>query len=226
LWLAPFLRDNVNYDPIRSFSPVILIVNTPSVLVVHPSVAANSVKELIALAKAKPGTLNYGAGGPGTAPHLMAELFKIMAGVDIVRVPYKGVGFAVTDLLAGQVQVVFVTASAVAQHIKSGRLRALGVTSAQPSALNPGLPPIAATLPGYEAAAMFGLFAPARTPAAIVNRLNREIAAALARPEIKEKFISAGIETSGGPPEQFAATIKSEMDRMGKVIKAAGIRAD
>ena len=226
VWLLPLMRSNLSYDPIKSFTPVIQIVNSPSVMVVHPSVAATSVKELIALAKAKPGALNYGSGGSGTAPHLMAELFKSMAGVNIVRVAYRGVGFAITDLVAGQIQLVIATDSAVGQHVRSGRLRALAVTSAQATPLVPGLPPIADTVPGYEATAMFGLLAPAHTPAAIVNRLNRELAAILARPDMKEKFVHAGVETAGGSPEQFAATIKSEMERMGKVIKAAGIRAD
>lgn len=226
LWLAPFLRDNVGYDPVKSFAPVILIVNTPSLLVVHPSVAAHSVKELVTLARARPGELNYGAGGAGTAPHLMAEMFKRLAGVDIMRVPYKGVGLAINDLLAGRVQVVFATASAVAQHVKAGKLRALAVTGARPSALNPGLPTIAATVPGYNAAAMFGLWAPAGTSTAVVARLNREIAQLLTRQEIKERFSAAGIETSGGPPSEFAAIIKSEMATVGKLIREAGIRAD
>lgn len=226
LWLAPFLRGKSSYDPVNSFSPVILIVNTPSVLVVHPSLPAQSVKELVALAKAKPGTLNYGAGGPGTGPHLMAELFKYLTAADIVYVPYKGVGLAITELVAGQVHIAFATSGAVAHYVKAGKLRALGVTSAQSSPLNPGLPAISATVPGYEAAALFGLFAPARTPPAIVNRLNAEINDVLARPDIKEKFAAAGIVTAGGSPEQFASIIKLEMERMGKVIKATGIRAE
>jgi tripartite-type tricarboxylate transporter receptor subunit TctC len=226
LWLAPYLHEKINYDPVKSFSPVILIVNSPSVLAVHSSVPAKSVKELVALARAKPGTLNYGSGGPGTAPHLMAELFKMTAGVDVVRVSYKGVGFAVTDLAAAQIQMVFVTAGAVDVHVKAGRVRLLGVTGTKPSPLTPGVPPIADTLPGYEATAKFGLFAPARTPAAIVQRLNVDSNKALARPDVKERFVSLGIETQGGSPEEFAAVIKSEMNLMGKVIKAAGIKGE
>jgi tripartite-type tricarboxylate transporter receptor subunit TctC len=226
LWLAPYLHEKINYDPVKSFSPVILIVNSPSVLAVHSSVPAKSVKELVALARAKPGVLNYGSGGPGTAPHLMAEMFKQIAGVDVVRVSYKGVGFAVTDLAAGQIQMVFVTAGAVDTHVRSGRVRLLGVTGSKPSALTPGVPPIADTLPGYEATAKFGLLAPARTPAAIVKRLNSEIVKVLARPDVRERFVALGTEIQGGTPEEFAAIIKAEMNSMGKVIKAAGIKGE
>jgi tripartite-type tricarboxylate transporter receptor subunit TctC len=224
LWLAPFLRDNVGYDPVKSFVPVILVAKSPSVLVVHPSVAANSVKELIALAKAKPGQLNYGSGAAGM---LAAELLKHMAGVNIVRIAYKGAGPALTAAMAGEVQVLMAASGSIGPQIKAGRVRALAVTSANRSLAFPDLPTVAeAALPGYESVAVFGIFAPAKTPAAIVNRLNRDIAQVLARPEVKDKLLAAGIEVTGGTPEQFATWIRTEMATMGKVIKAAGIRSE
>jgi tripartite-type tricarboxylate transporter receptor subunit TctC len=227
MWIVPFLQEGITYDPVRDFAPVTMVVRSPNVLVIHPSVAANSVKELIALAKAKPGVLNYGSSVAGGSPHLAAELFKAMAGINIVRVPYRGVAQAVTDLLAGQVQLMFPTAASGMPHAKAGKLRALAVTSAQPSATYPELPTVAASgLPGYELVAMQGMLAPARTPAAIVNRLQQEVARYLGRAEIKEKFLSTGSEAIGDTPAQFAATIKADMARMGKLIKDAGIRME
>ncbi len=225
LWLAPFLRDNLRYDPIKDFTPISLAVSTPNVLVVHPSLPTNSVKEFIALAKAKPGVLNYAISGVGTINHLAAELFRSMAGVDIVRVGYSGSGAAVVDLVGGRVQCMFASASSVAVHIKSDRLRALAVTSAQPSIALPGVPTIASSgLPGYEAVSMFGLFAPTKTPDTSITRLNQEIERALNRPDTKEKLLNLGMEPVGGTPAQLATAVKSEMARMGKVIKDAGIR--
>jgi tripartite-type tricarboxylate transporter receptor subunit TctC len=225
LWLLPYMRSNVPYDPVRDFAPVTLAVSSPNILVVHPTVPAKTTKDLIALAKAKPGELNCATGNAGTSNHLAAELFKSMAAVNIVRVPYKGGGPAITDLLGGQVQLMFASASSVTQHVKSGKLRALGVSSLKPSALAPGLPTIAATgLPGYESVAIFGILAPARTPTAIVRKLSEETVRVLNRADVKEKFFAAGSETVGSTPEQFATAIKSEMSRIGKVIKDAGIR--
>ena len=224
-WLLPFLQ-KVPYDPVKDFSPVTLAVSSPSILVVHASLPVKSVKELIALAKARPGDLNYGTGSTGSTPHLAAELFKAMAGVNILRIPYKGSGVALNAILVGEVQLVFATAGPVGPHVKSGRLKALAVTSLKPSALAPGLPTVAATLPGYDAASVFGVFAPAKTPAAVINRLNQELVRVLNGADVKEKFLAAGIETVGTSPQEFAATIKSEMDRMGKVIKDAGIRGE
>ena len=225
LWITPLI-ENVPWDPVQDFLPIILTSRTPGIVVVHPSLPVKSVKELIALAKAKPGELNYAAAGVGGATHLSVELFKAMAGVDIAYIPYKGSGLAIIDLISGQVQLMFATAGSVTQHIKSGRLKALAVTSARPSELVPGLPTVAAGgVPGYESVSIFGAFAPARTPAPIINRLNQEILLLLNRAEVKEKFLNAGVETVGSSPEQFAATIKSEVARLGKVIKDAGIRA-
>ena len=227
LWLIPLMRAHTPYDPLRDYAPVTLIGSSPMVLVTHPSVAATSVKELIALAKAKPGELNFASGPSGAIPHLSAELFKYMAGIDIVHVPYKGVGAAVTDLIGGRTQLMMPNASAALPHIKSNRLRGLAVSSAQPSALAPGLPSMAqAGLPGYESVAMYAVFAPAKTPAAIVQRLNHEIVRHLHRAEIKDKLLAASTDIIASTPQGLADTLRAEMARMGKVIKAARIRVD
>jgi len=224
VWLLPFLRDNVPYDPVRDLAPITLAVTSPIIIVVHPSLPVKSVKELIALAKAKPGQLNYAAGTIGASPHLATELFKAMTGTNILRVPYKGTGPSVIALVGGEVHLMFSGLGSVAPHIKSGRLRALAVATANPSALTPGLPTVAeAGVPGFEAASMIGMFAPAKTPPAIINLLNQEIVRGLTRPEVKELFLNSGAEVVAGTPEEFAATIKSEMARLGKVIKEAGI---
>lgn len=164
IWVIPFLRDDCPYDPVKDFIPLSLLATSPSVLVVHPSVKANSVKELIALAKASPGKLNYATGGTGATTHIAGELFKSMAGVDIVRVNYKSNGPAVIELMAGQTQLMFATAASVVTQIKAGKLKALAVTSHEPSDMFPGLPPVAADLPGFESVSLYGMFAPARPP--------------------------------------------------------------
>jgi tripartite-type tricarboxylate transporter receptor subunit TctC len=224
IWLLPFLRSKVPYDPVRDFSPVTLAVRAPIILVTHPSIPAASVEELIALAKASPGRLNYGSGATGSASQIATELFKSMAGVDIAKISYKGNGPALNALIAGEVQLAFATPGSVASHIKSGRLKALAVTSARPSALVPGLPTVAASgLPGYEAASIVGVFAPAKTPPALINRINREFVRVINRADVTEKFFNVGVETVGSSPEEFAATVKSEMARLGAVIRNAGI---
>ena len=225
LWLLPFMRTRVPYDAVRDFTPVTLAVATPNVLVVHPAVAVKSVRDLIALAKAKPGDLNYASGNAGTSNHLAAELFKSMAGVNITRIPYKGGAPAISDLVGGQVHLMFGASLAVAQHVQSGRLRALAVTSVNPSALAPGLPTVAeAGVPGYASVAIFGVLAPAKTPAALVELLNREIVKVLQLPEVKERLFNAGSEAVASSAEAFAAAIKSEMTTLGKLIKDTGIR--
>ena len=227
IWLSPLMREHTPYDPIKDFYAVTWATSAPNLLVVHPSVAASSVRELIALAKARPGALNYASGATGASNHLAAELFKAMAGVNIVRIPYKGNGPAINDLIAGQVQLTFATAGGIEGHVKSGRLRALAVTSATPSALAPGLPTVAASgLQGYESVAMAGVFAPAKTPAPILARLHEQVVRVLKTPEVKDKLFSTGVETVGSSPQEFAAKIKSDMLRMGKVIKDAGIREE
>ncbi len=226
LWILPFMRDRVPYDPIADFAPITIATSSPCVLVVHPALPAKSAAELIALAKAKPGELNY-AGASGGIIHIAAEVFKSMAGLNMVYVPYKGGSPALTALIAGQVQLMFPTAGTVAPHLKSGRFRALAITSAQRSPLFPDLPTVAATgLPGYESVARFAVLAPAKTPPAIVDRLNREIVRVLAMSDVKEKFNNAGIEPVGSTPARLAATMKSEMATVGKTLRAAGIRAE
>jgi tripartite-type tricarboxylate transporter receptor subunit TctC len=226
LWITPLI-EKTPYDVMRDFAPVMLAASSPNIIVVHPSLAANSVKELIALAKAKPGALNYNSGGTGTASHIAVELFKSMAGVNIARIPYKSTGPALIDLMGGRADVMFPTVLAGLSYVKSGRLRALAVTTAQPSVLAPGLPTVAASgLPSYESVAVIGLLAPAGTSQAILNRLNLQFATALNNAEIKEKFVSTGSEVIANSPAQFLAFIKSDIARLGKVIRDAGITGD
>ena len=227
IWLIPLLRKNVPYDVMRDLAPITWASRSPNTVVVHPSVPVTSIQELIALAKAKPGQLSYGSGGTGSSTQLAVELFKSMAKVDILRVPYKANAPAINDLLGGRVQLMFATASSVTPHVKAGRLRALAVTSAEPSPLAPGLPTVAsAGLPGYESISIYGVFAPAKTPPAIIRQLNQAIVAVLSQPEIRERFLNVGVETVGSSPEQFAAVIRADIARMTKVIKDAGIRED
>ena len=196
-------------------------------LVVTPSLPVKSVRELVALARARPGELNYASSTTGSSTHLAAELFNAMAGVNITRINYKGVGTAITDVTSGRVQIMFLAPGAVAPFIKSGKLRALAVTGAHPSPLFPTLPTVAAAgVPGYESGAYFGLFAPVRTPAALVVRINRETANVLARTEVKEKFFNAGMEIVASSPEQFGAMLRAEIAKWSKVIKNAGIRGE
>ncbi len=226
LWILPLMKEVV-WDPVRDFSPIILVAMAPNILVVHPALPVNSVKELTALARARPGELNYATGAAGSAMHLGAELFKSMARVEIVRVPFKGTGPGLTALMAGQVQVMFPAAGAAMLHVKSGRLKALAVTSARPTELAPGLPTVAsAGLSGYESVSFYGFFAPAKTPPAIVARLNQETLRVLGRADVKERFFSAGVETLGGTAEEFAASMRADINRWDKVIKDAGIRED
>ena len=225
LWLLPLMRKDMPYEPLRDFAPISWVSRQPNVLVVHPSLPARSVKELIALARARPGALNYSSGGTGSSGHMSAELFKYIAGVNIVRINFKGQGPATADVVAGQVQLTFGTSGSVMPHVKSGRLRALAVTSAEPSALVPGLPTIAASgVPGYESEQISGIFAPSKTPVTVLAVLGREIVRALNRQEIKDRVFQSGAEIVASSPEQFTAKIREELARMGKVIKAAGIR--
>ena len=224
VWIAPLL-DNVPYDHEKELWPITLTARSPNILVVHPSLRVNSVQELIALAKSNPGKIDYASGPVGASNHLAAELFKAMAGVDLVRIGYKGGGPALNDVLAGQVQVMFATAGSVTSHVQSGKLKALAVTSAAPSPLVPGLPTLAASgVPGYSSEAIYGFWAPAHTPAFIMTRLNQEAVRVLNQPEVKERFFRSGVETVGTTPREFAAVIKAEALRLAKVLKAAGIR--
>jgi tripartite-type tricarboxylate transporter receptor subunit TctC len=224
-WLLPYLRDKAPFDPVKDYAPITLAVSSPNLIVIPSSVAAANVKELIALAKAKPGALNYASGSTGSSNHLAAELFKSMAGVNVVRIAYKGSSPALTDLLGGRVQMMFANAASVMPHVKADKLKALAVTSAQPSELVPGLPTVAASgLPGYEAVTIIGIFALADTPSAVIGRLNQEMVRVLQRSDIKEKFFGAGVETIGSTPMQLEVAMKAEMLMLGKLIKEAGIR--
>lgn len=224
LWVLPFFQ-KVPYDSVKDFSPVALTASFPSILVVNASVPANSVKEFIALAKAKPGTLNYVMTAEGGSAHLSAALFSVLAGVKMVPVPYKNTGTAITDLVSGQVQLFFSASGPVMQHVKTGKLKALGITSAKGSALLPDLPTIAASLPGYDMESVYCIFAPPQTPAAIVNRLNHEIIRILDQTDVKERFLAAGIEPRGSSPAELGALRKSDMTKMARLIKDAGIGA-
>ncbi len=228
MWLAPFLRDNLSYDPIRDFIAVMLATSAPNVLVVHPSVMAGNVKELIAFARANPGKLNYAASNIGGAAHLAGELFKSMAGVNIVTIPYKGGGPANLGLMSGEVQLMFATAGGVLPFIKSGKVRPLAVSTPVPTPLFPDLPTIAAAggLPGYEIRSSNGFLAPAKTPDAIVRRFYQEVAQFLKQPAVQKKFFNEGTDAMASTPEEFAAIIRTDMKVLGKVIKDAGIRED
>ena len=227
MWLAPLMREDVPYDAIRDFSPITLAANAPSVLVVHPSLPVRSVAELIALAKAKPGDLNYGSGSTGAPSHLALELFKSVAGVNIVRIPYKGTSPAINALLGGQVQLMVVPPTAVLGHIKSGKLRGLAVTSLKPSLLAPGLPTISEEgLAGFEVTGPFGLLAPAKTPAAFINRLNQEMVQVLNKAEERQRLFNVGVESVASSPEEFAVAISADISKWGQLIKAAGIREE
>ena len=225
MWLLPSMRENVRYDPVEDFTPITLAVNSPNVLAVNPSLPVKSTKELIALAKARPGELNFG-GATGGVAHIAAELFKAVAAVKIVYVPYKGGGPALNDLIAGQLQLMFPTAGAVAQHLKSGRVRGIAVTSAKASPLLPDLPPIAAVLPGYESVSQFAIFGPAKMPPSHVELLNEHIVKVVNSAEVRQKFQNVGIEPVGSSPQGLMKTMKTEMATLGKVIRSAGIRAD
>ncbi len=227
LALSPHLQRKLPYDPVRDFAPVTLLVIIPYVLVANPQLKANTVKELIALAQARPDEINYGSGGNGSAPHLAAEMFKRMANVRLVHVPYKGSTPAINDTISGQVQLTFTGIPSVAAQIKAGRVRALGVTSTKRATALPSVPTIAeAGVPGYEVSPWFGVLLPARTPAAIVTRLNGEIVKVLQNPSVHERLAAEGVEPVGNSPAQFAAIIKRELAKWGQLIRETGIRAD
>ncbi len=224
LWASPLLQ-KTNYDPIRDFTPINLVGIEPNVLVVHPSLPVKSVKDLIALAKSRPGELNYAAGVLGGSTDLPAKIFNTMAGVNIVRIGYKGGGQALIDLIGGHVQLMFATATSVRVHVKTGKLKALAVTSAQPSVFFPGVPTVAASgVPHYESVGMLGTFALTKTPTAIVDKLRQEITAVLDKPDVKNNFSS--METSSATPQEFSRKIKLEMSSMDKIVKENGIQAD
>lgn len=222
-----FLYRKLSYDPMNEFAPVALVASMANILVVNPSVPANSVTELISLAKSKPGQLNFGSAGIGSTQHLSGQLFKSAAGIDISHIPYKGSGPAMTALLAGEIPIIFNVMSTVLPQMKAGKVRGLAVTSAKRSPFAPELPTIAeAGIPGYEYVAYFGLIAPARTPQEIIARLNAETARILQMPDIMERLAFNGAEPMIATPEQFGAFLREELTRMGKVVRESGARAD
>jgi tripartite-type tricarboxylate transporter receptor subunit TctC len=226
LTINPNLQ-KVPYDTLRDFTPITLAQISPFVLLVHPSVPAHSVKDLIALAKAKPGTLNYGSAGTGSVSHFSSEQFKALAGVDVVHVPYKGAGPYLIDLVAGRLQMAFENLPTVWPNVRSGKLRLLAVGTRSRSALVPDAPTVAeAGVPGYESSTAFGVLAPAKTPAAAIARLNKELVKILHSPDIKEKMTAEGVEAVGGTPQEYAAHLREELVKYARIVKSAGIKAD
>jgi tripartite-type tricarboxylate transporter receptor subunit TctC len=227
LTIAPSLYSKLPYDPAKDYAPITVLAAVPNVLVVHPSVGVKTVAELIALAKAKPGTLNYASPGNGSGPHLAGELLKRMAGIDIVHVPYSGVAPAMNAVLGGQVQLFFAQSSAALQHVKAGNVVALGVASPKRIAAAPHLPTIAEQdLPGFDVTSWYSLVAPAGTPQPIVERLQHEIAKALAHADMREKIAGLGAEPVGNTPAEFAAMQRAEAARWAKLAREANIHAD
>lgn len=221
------LYRRLNYDIVKDFAPISLVTSGQYVLVVHPSLPARNVKELIALARARPGQLNYASAGNGNATHLAAELFKSLTKLNAVHVPYKGTGPALTDLIGGQVQFMFANLTAGLPHIKSGKLHALAVTGAARSPAAPDIPTmIESGVPGYTVTSWYGVLAPAGTSQEIINRLNSEIARVMRSPDMKGRLAGEGAEPTSSTPAEFAAFIKAEIEKWGKVIRGAGIRIE
>lgn len=215
------------YDPIRDFAPVTLVAMAPNILIVHPALPVRSVKELIALAKAKPGELTFGSGGNGSTAHLSGEMFKTMAGINIVHVPFKGSPAAVIGVISGQIAMAFPNIPPALPHVRSGKLKALAVTTAKRSAAVPELPTVAeAGLPGYEATAWFGVLAPAATPPQIIAKLNAAIVKSLRTREMQERLAAEGTEPVGNTPEQFAQTVRNDIAKWAKVVKSSGARPE
>jgi tripartite-type tricarboxylate transporter receptor subunit TctC len=223
----PLLNANVKYDPINDFTAVVHVGYIPLIAVIHPSVPATSVKELIALIKSKPGQMQFASGGAGAGAHLSGELFKYLAGLDLIHIPYKGNAPALADVLSGQVPIMFDTITTALPQVREGKLRALAVTSAARSALAPELPTmIEAGLPGFEVSAWYVILLPAHAPPEIVARLNAEIVRALADPDLKARFASQGVEIVGGPPAVLDQFLRSETARWQKLVAATGMKAE
>ncbi len=226
LAILPHLKSKLPFDPVRDYDPVSLLVTSPYLLVVHPTVPATTVKELIALVKAKPG-LNYASPGPGSVSQLAAELFKVMAGINMTHVPFKGTGPALTDLLGGHIPVMFASTASVRPHVNQGRLRGLAVSAATRIPELPGIPTIAeAALPGYQMNSWNGVVVPRGTPKAVVARLNSELLAVMRQDAVRQRLSDQGLDPEPGTPQDFAAHIRAELVRYGKLIKVANIAVD
>ncbi|MDB5924153.1 MAG: hypothetical protein JWN13_3089 [Betaproteobacteria bacterium] len=213
------------YDAVKDITPIVMVGEASSIAVVHPSVPVMTVKELVAYAKANPGKLNYGSGGTGGFSHLVTALFELMAGVRMTHIPYKGTGPALNDLLGGQLQVIIGSTPSTAPHVKSGRLRGIGVTSKVRSSALPDVPPIAETVPGYYAPLLYGMWGPKGLPTDVVMFWNREVAKLLQTPQMKERLTNDGIDAAGGAPDQFRDALRSDVERWQKVVTAANIKA-
>ena len=224
--IVSVMYDKLSYNLARDFAPISYVASTPFILAVNPSIPANSIKELIALAKAKPGQLRYGSGGSGSPPHLSTEMFRSMTGIDILHVPYKGITPAMIDAVAGQVQFVISVIPAVLPTIRSGKLRALGISSAKRSALVPDIPTIAESVPGYEFIGWYSLFAPAKTPQPVLAKLNAELVRMLETQEFRERFSALGAEPHGSTQKELAAYLAVQTEKMRKAVKESGARPD
>jgi tripartite-type tricarboxylate transporter receptor subunit TctC len=227
LAINPHTQSKVPYDPVKDFAPISQVVVVPLVLVSHPSLPVRSVKELIAFARPRPGQLNYGTGSVGSNPHLAMELFLSMTRLKVVHVPYRGQGPAMIDLVAGHLQLMMANLLTALPHVRNGRARAFGVSSAGRSSVAPEIPSIAeAGVPGYEVVQWFGILAPAATPREIIARLHSATVRALQDPQVKQRFLADGADTIGNTPEEFAAIIRADLGKWGKVVKEVGIKPD
>jgi tripartite-type tricarboxylate transporter receptor subunit TctC len=227
VWLMQLMKTKLPWDPIRDLAPISLVITQPNVLAVHPSLPVKTVQDLIALAKQKPGQLNYSSGSVGASNHLAAELFNSMANVKIERIPYKGGGAALMGVLTNQTQLIFGTTASVKPQLEAGKLRAIAVTSSQPSVLLPGIPTVSSTgLSGYEALTLYALFAPAKTPKSIIHIINQEVVRALLKPDVQQSLLKSGNEATPSTPEGLAKIIDEDIVRWGKTIREANITAD
>ena len=220
------LNPKLPYDTLRDLAPITMLASAPYILTVHPTLPVKSTKELIALARSRPGELNYASGGSGTGPHMAMELLQQLTGTKLTHIPYKGAGPALIDTMAGQTQVLMVNIIAGLPQVKGGRIRAIGVSSAKRASVAPEIPPIAETIPGFDEGGQHGILAPGNTPRELIARLNTEIVKALNSPEIKSRLANEGAEVVGNTPEQFGAILKSDIAKWAKVIRASGIKAD
>jgi tripartite-type tricarboxylate transporter receptor subunit TctC len=224
--INPFLYRKVPFDPVKDFDPVMVVGVAPYMLAVNPALPVSNLRELVALAKAQPGKINYASAGNGTVNHMLGEMLKKAAGLDIVHVPYRGAAAAATDVIGGQAQITFSSIAGLLPFVKSGQLRALGVCTEKRTALVPDMPTLAETIPGLYANAWYGLFVPAGTPKEIVAKLRSEIAKLMEEPEMKERLIGLGVESASGTPEQLAALVRDDLVRWAKIVKDSGAQLD